>query len=237
MTVLDTYRPREFPGSGPMSGETVKVEPITDSRRFGELWEALSDDPDDQVFTHLPYGPFASRKAYEDFAARTYLAEDILFHAIVPLAGPLWADRETAGKAAGVMALMRIDTVNGVAEVGHICLSPRLQRTAAASEAMFLLMTRVLGELGYRRFEWKCDDANVRSKRAAERFGFRPEGLFRQHQIVKGRNRDTAWFSIIDSEWATIRDGFEAWLDRDNFDGDSRQKRGLAEIRTARAER
>ncbi len=231
MLDLEAFESREFPGNDPMSGETVTVEPIVDSRRFGELWEAFSDDPDDQVFTHLGYGPFQTRGAFEDFAGRTYLAEDIVFHAIVPTAGPLWSNPETAGKAAGVMALMRIDTANGVAEIGHICLAPRLQRTAAVTEAVFLLTNRIFNELGYRRFEWKCDDANARSKRAAERYGFRHEGLFRQHMVVKGRNRDTAWFSILDTEWPHIRNGFEAWLDGDNFDADGKQKRGLMDVR------
>ncbi len=235
MADLKDFVPREVPGKAAIAGETVTVEPIVDSRRFGELWEAFSDDPDDQVFTYLGYGPFRTREAFEAFAGRTYLAKDILFHAIVPTAGPLWTDAETAGKAAGVMALMRIDTANGVAEIGHICLAPRLQRTVAVTEAVFLLAHRVFAELGYRRFEWKCDDANVRSKRAADRYGFSYEGLFRQHMIVKGRNRDTAWFSMIDEEWPNIRNGFEAWLDAGNFDVDGGQKRALKDIRDAMA--
>ena len=235
MVDLAGFERRELPGDNSMTGATVTVEPIVDSSRFGELWEAFSDDPDDQVFTYLGYGPFQTRDAFEAFAGRTYLAKDILFHAIVPTAGPFWPDTQNAGKAAGVMALMRIDTANGVAEIGHICLAPRLQRTVAVTEAVFLLINRIFADLGYRRFEWKCDDANARSKRAAERYGFGYEGLFRQHMIVKGRNRDTAWFSMIDEEWPNIRNGFEAWLDARNFDADGGQRRALKDIRDATA--
>ena len=240
MSDLAAFDPRAFPGDETMTGLHVTVEPIVDERRFGELFEAFADDPDGQVFTHLAYGPFRTREGFKTFARRTYLADDIVFHALIPSAksrGAPGASAATgAGKAEGVMALMRIDTGNGVAEIGHICLAPRLQRTVAASEAVFLLMTRIFAELEYRRFEWKCDDANGRSKRAAERFGFTYEGLFRQHMVVKGRNRDTAWFSILDGEWPQVRNAFEAWLDADNFNADGRQRRSLAEIRKALAD-
>ena len=123
---------------------------------------------------------------------------------------------------------MRIDTANGSIEIGHIWFAPELQRTTAASETIYLLARHAFDGLGYRRLEWKCDALNAGSRRAAERFGFTPEGLFRQHMVVKGRNRDTAWFSIIDSEWPLIRAGFERWLSADNFDTEGRQRLGLA---------
>ena len=141
---------------------------------------------------------------------------------------PLWHTVISAetGKAVGVATLMRIDPTNGVIEVGNINFSPLLQRTPAATESMFLMMRRAFDELGYRRYEWKCDSLNAPSRAAAERYGFRYEGLFRQALVYKGRNRDTAWFSITDDEWPAVKAAFEAWLDPANFaaDGSQRQK-------------
>jgi RimJ/RimL family protein N-acetyltransferase len=151
------------------------------------------------------------------------LGEDPLFHAIVDPA---------AGSATGVASYLRIDPNHGSIEVGGINYSPLLQRKPAATEAMYLMMKRAF-ELGYRRYEWKCDALNAASRLAAERFGFTYEGIFRQHMILKGRNRDTAWFSMIDSEWPRVSAAFEQWLAPTNFDGEGRQKRRLAEIRSA----
>jgi RimJ/RimL family protein N-acetyltransferase len=135
--------------------------------------------------------------------------------------------RRDTGKAAGMGAFMRLDAANGVIEIGHIWLSPQLQRTREATDAIFLMMRHAFDELGVRRLEWKCDHLNAPSRAAAKRFGFTFEGIFRQHFIIKGRNRDTAWFSIIDTEWPAIRKGFQAWLKDENFDADGRQKRKL----------
>jgi len=155
-------------------------------------------------------------------------ADDPLFHTIVDLA---------TGKAVGVATFMRIDRASGVIEVGNINYSPLLQRTPAATEAMFLMMRRVFEELGYRRYEWKCDSLNAPSRAAALRLGFQFEGIFRQAVVYKGRNRDTAWFSIIDSEWPSLKRAYEQWLGPENFDAEGRQKRKLAELIAARGAR
>jgi len=144
--------------------------------------------------------------------------DDPFFHAVV--------DART-NKAAGVAALMRIEPQHGSIEVGHVLFSPRLQRTTAATEAIVLMMRRVFDELGYRRFEWKCDNLNAPSHAAAKRFGFKYEGLFRQHMVTKGRNRDTAWYSMLDAEWRALEPEFTRWLDPDNFDTDGRQRTRL----------
>lgn len=202
------------------AGRRVAIEPIRDGRRFDELFAAFAADEAGALWRWLPYGPFARREDFRAFAQKTYLAGGIVFHAIVPAA---------SGRAEGVAALMRTDAANGVTEIGHVCLGPSLQKTAAATEAFFLFMAYVFGDLGFRRFEWKCNDGNAGSKRAAERLGFTHEGLFRQHMIVKGENRDTAWFSILDGEWPALKGRFEAWLDPANFDAAGRQRRPLAQ--------
>jgi RimJ/RimL family protein N-acetyltransferase len=153
---------------------------------------------------------------------RVCLRDDPLFHAIIA---------RDSGRAVGVASLMRIDPGSGVLEVGGINYSPRLQRHPAGTEAMYLLMRRVFDELGYRRYEWKCDALNAASRAAAARLGFRFEGIFRQAVVYKERNRDTAWFSIIDREWPALKAAFEGWLSPDNFDDAGRQRRRLAEFR------
>ncbi|MEZ5450761.1 MAG: GNAT family protein [Thiolinea sp.] len=157
----------------------------------------------------MPYGPFATLAAFQDWLRASALGDDPLFHAIIDL---------NTGKAVGVATLMRIDPANGSIETGHIHYSPLLQRKPAATEAMYLLMRRVFDELGYRRYEWKCNALNAASRQAALRLGFQFEGIFRQMQVVRGHNRDTAWFSIIDREWPAIKTALEHWLDPANFD-------------------
>ena len=164
---------------------------------------------------------FADLGSYRAWLEQVAKADDPLFHTIV--------DLET-GKAVGVATFMRIDRTNGVIEVGNINYSPLLQRTPAATEAMFLMMARVFDELGYRRYEWKCDCLNAPSRAAALRLGFQYEGLFRQAVIYKGRNRDTAWFSMIDSEWPALKRAYEQWLAPGNFDAEGRQQRKLNEL-------
>lgn len=137
----------------------------------------------------------------------------------------------TTGKAVGTLALMRIDPTHGVIEVGNVMLSPLLQQTPASTEAQFLLMAYVFDTLGYRRYEWKCDSLNAPSRRTAARLGFQFEGIFRQAVVYKGRNRDTAWFSVIDTEWPLLRQAFEAWLSDDNQDAQGRQRRSLTQVR------
>src|SRR5690606_13208426 len=184
-------------------------------------WEAVSADRDNRNWTYLTTGPFARESEYRAWLERVAKSDDPLFHAIL--------DRKS-GKAVGVASYLRIDPPNGVIEVGHINFSPLLQRSPAATDAMYLMMRRVFDELGYRRYEWKCDSLNAPSRAAAERYGFRYEGLFRQAVVYKGRNRDTAWFSILDAEWPAIKIAFETWLDPANFDADGRQRRSLREL-------
>jgi RimJ/RimL family protein N-acetyltransferase len=143
------------------------------------------------------------------------LGEDPMFHAI--------RDKRR-GRVAGVASYLRIDPPVGVIEVGHIALSPALQQTVAATEAMFLMMSRVFDELGYRRYEWKCDSLNAPSRRAALRLGFAFEGIFRQATLYKGRNRDTAWYAVIDKDWPAVKRAYERWLSPENFDADGRQR-------------
>jgi RimJ/RimL family protein N-acetyltransferase len=188
------------------------------ARHAADLFAANRLDTDGRNWTYLAYGPFDKLEDYRAWADKMAAADDPLFHSIIDL---------HTGKAVGVATLMRIDQAAGVIETGHLNYSPRLQRKPAATEAMFLLMRRVFDELGYRRYEWKCDALNAPSRAAAERLGFKYEGLFRQATIYKGRNRDTAWFSIIDGEWPALKRAYEAWLDPANFDAHGKQKQSL----------
>jgi len=188
------------------------------------LYASYQQDPEGRNWTYLPVEPPKDLDSYRQWLKEIAAKDDPLFHAILDI---------DTDQAIGIASLMRIEPSAGVIEVGHINFSPRLQGTTAATEAMFLLMRRVFDELGYRRYEWKCDSLNEPSCRAAERFGFTYEGTFRQHWIVKGRNRDTSWFSILDSEWPKLRSAFEAWLSPDNFTDDGEQKRRLADFRSA----
>ena len=181
-------------------------------------------DLDGVVWDYLPYGPFDSLDAFRAFLTETCLGRDPLFYAIIDLA---------SGRAVGMASYLRIDPPNGVIEVGHINYSPALQHSPAATEVMYLMMRQVFDGWGYRRYEWKCNDLNARSKNAARRLGFTFEGVFRQAVVSKGRNRDTAWFSILDSEWQQAKLAFESWLEAANFDDDGCQRKSLAALRDA----
>lgn len=214
------WRPARSPERRSFEGKTVRVEPL-DVARHGEglFKNAVGADA---TWDYLAYGPF---HGHHEFIA--------WLEARAPLADPLTFTivDGASGEARGLESLMRIDPSNGVIEIGHIWLSPALQRTRQATEAIFLLSRYVFDELGYRRYEWKCDSLNRPSRRAAERYGFVYEGIFRQHMVIKDRNRDTAWYSILDSEWPSRRAAFEAWLSDDNFDSAGRQRRSLADVR------
>jgi len=221
------WEPRPRPPRLALDGRTCRLEPLDPARHGADLHAAFAADAAGGMWTYMPYGPFADEATYLAWAKAAAASDDPLFHAIVDL---------STGKAVGVASYLRIDPKNGVVEVGHIAYAPVLQKTVAATEAQFLLMRRTFDELGYRRYEWKCHALNAPSKRAAERYGFTYEGTFRQAAVVKGRNRDTAWFSITDAEWPAVRAGFEAWLDRSNFD-DGQQRRSLGHlIAAARAD-
>ncbi len=219
MEVLD-WHAALAPRREPIDGQTVRLEPLDPARHGEDLFQATADA--DSTWEYLPYGPFADRQEFMAWLARRAPVDDPLTFTII--------DKE-ARAARGLASLMRMDPANGVIEIGHIWLSPALQRTRQATEAIFLMARYVFEQLANRRFEWKCNAANEPSRRAAERFGFVFEGVFRQHMVVKGRNRDTAWYSITDGEWPSRRAAFEAWLSPENFDSAGRQRRSLSALR------
>ena len=215
------WKPCPLPGREPMEGRTCHLEPADLDRHVGDLWQASSADEENSMWTYLAYGPFATEKDYRRWMAATCLGGDPLFYALIDAVG---------GRALGMASYLRIQPESGVIEVGHIQYSPKLRRTTAATEAMYLMMRRVFDELGYRRYEWKCDALNARSRRAAERLGFRFEGIFRQASVYKGRNRDTAWYSITDAEWPGLKAAMKKWLDPRNFDEAGVQRKALGTL-------
>lgn len=217
---LPGWRPPPEPPREPMAGRYCRVEPIDPDRHARQLHEANMRDPSGRAFTYLSAGPFDSHAAYVDWMTSSCLGRDPLFHAILD---------NGSGQAVGVASYMRIDARNGVIEVGHINYSPLLQKTRAATEAMYLMMKRVF-ELGYRRYEWKCDSLNAPSRAAAQRYGFSYEGIFRQAVAYKGRNRDTAWYAMIDSEWPALDEAYARWLAPENFDAQGRQRLRLSDL-------
>lgn len=204
-----------WPSDEPLTGRFCRLEKLDAARRGDDLFAGMSQN--DLNWTYLPYGPAEGAEDLKELYANLYDARDPHFYAVLDL---------STGKATGVAAYLRIDPKNYSIEVGHIHFSPLLQRTPAATEAMYLMMRNAFA-LGYRRYEWKCNALNNGSKAAALRLGFSYEGTFRQATISKGRNRDTAWFSILDGEWPVQQTRFEMWLDPSNFDGDGRQVRAL----------
>lgn len=219
MRVID-WRPARPPRRSPLVGETVALEPLDPARHGDDLFAASKGA--DETWEYLAYGPFTGRDEFVRWLEGRAPLDDPLTFALVDRA---------SGAARGLASFMRMDPPNGVIEVGHIWLSPALQRTRQATEAIYLMAKNAFEDLGNRRFEWKCDSANEPSRRAAERFGFVYEGIFRQHMVTKGRNRDTAWYSMTDGEWPSRRAAFDAWLAADNFDDSGRQKRSLASFR------
>ena len=209
---------RPLPPRTPMVGRYCRVEPLDVDRHAADLHEANLEDADGRNWTYLSSEPFTDLNAYRIWLAKMNAGSDPMFHTIID---------SKSGKAVGIAAFLRIDAANGVIEVGHINYSPRLQRTPAATEAMWLMMKRAFDELGYRRYEWKCDDLNAPSRLAAERYGFTFEGVFRQALVYKGRNRDTTWYSMIDREWPKRDREFQRWLAEENFDSEGRQKTRL----------
>lgn len=223
---LEAWRPRPRPARLPMEGRWCRVEPLDPARHAESLHEAKSHGREGRNWTYLPVGPFADFASYRAWLEEVAPGDDPLFHAVV---------EKASGRALGVASYLRLQPEVGVIEVGHIHFSPLLQRNRMATEAMYLMMRRVFDELGYRRYEWKCDALNAPSRRAAERLGFTYEGTFRQATIYKGRNRDTAWYSILDKEWPPLKAAFEAWLAPSNFDQEGRQKRSLGSFREGQA--
>jgi RimJ/RimL family protein N-acetyltransferase len=200
-----------------MVGRYCSLEPLDPAHHAADLWDAFRVDAHGLDWTYLPYGPFEDAGAFRSWLDSAAVGEDPLFYTIV----------DDDGSALGVASYLRIFPEIGSIEVGHIHYAPAVQRSRAATEAMYLMMRRAFDELGYRRYEWKCDSLNAPSRRAADRLGFVYEGTFRQATIYKSRNRDTAWYSIIDKEWPAVGSAFEAWLDPANFDERGEQRTRL----------
>ena len=218
------WKPALRPQRKVLRGVRVQLEPFDAALHSDALHTSLHDqDGDPRLWEHLPYGPF-DKQSWNAWFSASAAPDDPLFFAVV--------DRDGA-VARGQASYLRIEPDHGVIEIGHIALGPAMQRRPAATEAMFLLAAHAFDDLGYRRLEWKCDALNLRSRRAAERLGFTFEGVFRQHMVIKGRNRDSAWFSMIDREWPTLRTAFEQWLAPDNFDEAGRQRRSLGDLRAS----
>ncbi len=207
--------PAQFPGSVTLTGRYGKLERVSAARHGPGLWEALRGH--DHVWAYIPSGPFADPTAFLEATTSYEQNKERIFYAVV----------DTTERAVGILSLMEIRPAMRVVEVGNIVYSPALQRTPLGTQAQYLIARYAFETLGYRRYEWKCNALNAASRRAAERFGFTCEGLFRQHMIVKGRSPDTAWFSILDGEWPARKAAFERWLVPENFDRDGREKTKL----------
>ncbi len=201
-----------------MEGRFCRVEPLDSKDHLDDLYDAYSDDREGALWTYMSVGPFKSKEDFREWLEPASDGVDPLFHAIIDL---------TTNRAVGLAAYLRIKPSAGVIEVGNITYSPRLQKTAIATEAMYLMMVRVFDELGYRRYEWKCDSLNTASREAAERLGFSFDGVFEQAVVYKGRNRDTAWYSILDRDWPALKSAYVRWLDPGNFDEQGLQRRAL----------
>jgi len=202
-----------------LEGRVVSIVPLEPRLHGDALFEGTQGKENEKLWRYLFEGPFATRASFDSYLEQKARSEDPLFFAILD---------KSCGEAVGHAAYMRIEPAHRVIEVGSILYTPRLQRTVGATEAMYLMARHVFEDLGYRRYEWKCNALNAPSRRAALRLGFTFEGIFRQHMIVKGHNRDTAWFSMLDSEWPKRKIAFERWLDPSNFDGEGRQKVSLS---------
>ena len=220
MTIsLKDWTPRPRPERRTFQGRYVRIEPL-DAAYHGDGLFAVSSVPDaDGRFRWLPDFPPTNRAGFQPWLDKAERSEDPLFFTVID---------EASGEIAGRQTLMRIDANNGVIEIGNILWGPAIARTRVATEALYLCAAYVFDTLGYRRFEWKCNNLNEPSKRAAQRFGFAFEGIFRQHMVQKGRNRDTAWFAMTDGDWPKLKAGYEAWLAPENFDAEGRQKRRLS---------
>ncbi len=222
MSNLENWSMRPAPDLKEVQGRFITVEPAAFPGAAAELFGVLGGAANDALWTYIPIGPFETAEALGEVMGFFGGQQGWQTH--------LFRDASTRAPL-GMASYMRIRPEAGSAEVGCVVFSRKLQRTPAATEAMYLMARHLFDDLGYRRYEWKCNDANDASKRAAVRLGFTFEGVFRQDMVMKGKNRDTAWFSMIDSEWPKAKAAFEAWLAPENFDAGGAQRRGLKEIR------
>ncbi|WP_050526274.1 GNAT family N-acetyltransferase [Pseudorhodobacter aquimaris] len=212
------WRPPAAPDGAPLTGRHVVLETLDADLHAADLFRAFSGH--DALWDYMYDGPFSSAASYHRWVKERTLAPETQFYAIRDLA---------SGHCGGVASFLRINPTAGSIEVGNICIAPELQQSTQATEAMYLMMQWVFGA-GYRRYEWKCNARNVASRRAAQRLGFSYEGIFRQAAVAKGRNRDTAWFSVIDNEWPALHEAFGAWLAPSNFDASGRQREHLSDL-------
>lgn len=217
---LPDWVPPAFPDKGSLEGRHCRLEPLNVALHATELFEAFALDESGVNWTYLPYGPFPDRGEFTRWLTSVASAGDPLFYALL---------LKSSGAAVGVASYLRINPEAGSIEIGHIHFSERLKRSPAATEAMFLMMQNAF-RLGYRRYEWKCDQLNAASCSAAERLGFSFEGVFRQATIYKGRNRDTAWFAVVDGDWPALEQAYARWLDPGNFDDEGRQRVSLRDL-------
>ncbi|MEP0941882.1 MAG: GNAT family protein [Rhizobiaceae bacterium] len=222
MSDLANWQPCPRPQRVVLDGHFTRLEPFDAAIHGKGLFEAATLADADGRFTFLPERPPASLAEFQPWLTAAEASEDPLYFAVID---------KRSNTVEGRQTLMRINEANGVIETGHIFWGGRISQTPVTTEAFYLFAKYVFEDLGYRRFEWKCDNANQPSKRAAERFGMSAEGVFRQALVVKGKNRDTAWFSMIDEEWPVMRKAFQAWLAPENFDSDGRQRKKLQEFR------
>ena len=217
---LPDWKPPQPPSRTPLAGRYCRLEPLDPKAHAESLHQANALNTDGSMWTYMAYGPFDTAESYGQWAEGAARTGDPMFFAIV--------DQKT-DRAVGVASYLRIDPANGCIEVGHLAYSPLLQRTPAATEAMYLMMDNAF-RLGYRRYEWKCNSLNLPSRGAAQRLGMSYEGVFRQATVVKGRNRDTAWYSVIDTEWPALKQMFLQWLAPANFDGHGKQRVALSAL-------
>lgn len=223
MRDLSQWTPRSRPDGRTLEGRAVRLEKLDPARHGVDLGRELSGPAVAALYDYLFEMP-GTVADVDAWVAKAATLSDPFFYAVI--------DKAT-GHAVGRLALMRIEPGHGVIEVGNILYGPSLQRSVGATEAQYLFMRHVFDDLGYRRYEWKCNDRNEPSKRAAVRFGFTYEGLFRQHMVVKGQNRDTAWFAMVDREWPALRQAYETWLSPSNFDAKGRQRQALGPLTAA----
>lgn len=222
MTDLSTWTPRPTPGLSPLEGRLVRLEPLEPATHAAGLFDAVGGEANAALWRWMPVGPFLTPAAITDFLTAQHDADR--WRTLLIRAAP-------SGDVLGMASYMRLREAHGSAEIGCIAFGPRLKRTPEATEALALMAAHVF-DLGYRRFEWKCNDANLASKRAAERFGFVFEGIFRNDMVMKGRSRDTAWYSITDADWPRLAIALDQWLAPANFAADGAQKRTLESFRS-----
>ncbi|WP_329126841.1 GNAT family N-acetyltransferase [Streptomyces sp. NBC_01465] len=216
------WSPRPLPAEIVLKGDHCRLEPLNANRHAADLYAANRSEPDQGAWTYMFAGPFENPQDYRRYAEEAAASSDPRHYAVISLAD---------STAVGTLSLMRQDPAHGVVEIGNVMFSPRMKRKPISTEAQFLAMRYVFEDLGYRRYEWKCDSLNAPSRTTAERLGFTFEGIFRQAVVYKGRNRDTAWYSVIDIEWPVVKRAFEAWLAPDNFDDQGLQRHALADLR------